>query len=351
MGKQQVIGKGYGMEELLRSYFLKAGYYVVRGVPFVYEGVDITDIDLWLYARTSSVSREITIVDAKNRRTPQAMERIFWVQGLKQAAAATSAVVATTDRRPEVKNFGRNLGVLVLDGSFLTKLCQSDEPTAHRLTDEEFISQVDRRTLGELDRDWKGRVRLCKSLLSTGLSFDNCNEWLAHARFFAEQSITRPTQKETALRCLYLVCSFVAVAVDFLLRELSFLEQNERSTLIKDGFTYGSKGSSGIKKILDVAMRLVEEHAPDGPSISQQVRSSVARELSSLNTAILGEYFSKTEVGKTLFAVARELEHLAMQRSFCSDATASVESRSMLSCLLDYWDINRVMFTEAQQST
>ncbi len=69
----QVMLKGPKMEELLRSYFLKAGYYVVRGVPFVYEGFDVTDIDLWLYSRTSSVSREITLGEAKNNKTPQAI--------------------------------------------------------------------------------------------------------------------------------------------------------------------------------------------------------------------------------------------------------------------------------------
>jgi len=351
MGKQSAFGKGHAMEEALRSYFLKAGYYVVRDVPFVYEGFDITDVDLWLYGRASSVSREITIVDVKNRRTPQAMERIFWVQGLKQATKANSAVVATTDRRQEVKDFGRDLGVLVLDGFFLAKLAKSDNPTVHRLAEEELISRIDQHSLGKLDGDWKGRVLLCKSLLPRGLSFDNCNEWFSHAKFFAEQSVIRPTQRETALRCLYLVCSLIAIAVDFLLREFSFLDQAERSALIKDGFTYGSKGSSGMKKVLNVALRLVEEHAPDGPSISKQMSSSVERQLASLNTVILGEYFSKTDVAKTLFTVARELENLAMQRGFASHATASVETRGMLSCLLDYWGIDRVMFSEGQESS
>ena len=349
MGKQPAINKGHKMEELLRSYFLKAGYYVVRGVPFVYKGFTITDIDLWLYGRSSSVSREITIVDIKNKKTPQAIERIFWVQGLKQATKATSAVVATTEGRQEVKDFGRDLGVLVLDGSFMAKLAKSDEPTAQRLGEEEFISRINEYSLGKLDGDWKGRVILCKSLLSSGLSFDNCNEWLSHARFFAEQTITKPTQQETALRCLYLVCSFVAIAVDFSLKEFSFLEQGERSTIIKDGFTYGSKGCSGMKKVLNIAMGLVEQHAVDGALISRQVRSSVERQLSSLNTVILGEYFSKIDVAKTLFTVAKELEYLSMQRVFSSHATASVAARGMLSCLLDYWGIDRVMFSEAQK--
>ena len=351
MSRQLNINKGYVTEELLRSYFLKAGYYVARGVPFVYEGYDITDIDLWLYGRASSVSREITIVDIKNRKTPQVMERIFWIQGLKLAAKATNAVVATTDKRQEVKNFGRDIGILVLDGRFLARLAGSDQPNIHRLGDEEFFSHIEQYSLGKLDGDWRGRVLLCKSLLPSGLSFDNCNEWLTHARFFAEQSITKTTQRETALRCLYLISSFIAIAVDFLQREISFLEQADRSALIRDGFTYGSKGSTGMNKVLDVAMRLVEEHAPDGTLISKQVHASIDRQLSLLNTRILGEYFSKTEVVKTLFSVGRELENLAMQRTFSSHAAASVESRSMLSCFLDYWGIDRVMFSDIEKGT
>jgi hypothetical protein len=42
--------KGYRLEELLRAYFLRAGFFVVRAVPFQHAGDDLTDIDLWLYA-------------------------------------------------------------------------------------------------------------------------------------------------------------------------------------------------------------------------------------------------------------------------------------------------------------
>ncbi len=350
MRKQTAINKGHKMEELLRSYFLKAGYYVVRGVPFVYEGFDITDIDLWLYGRASSVSREITIVDAKNKKTPQAIERIFWVQGLRLATKATNAVVATTDRRQEVKDFGRDLGILVLDGSFLAKLDKPDAPNAQRFGEEEFFGKIDEYSLGKFDGDWHGRVQLCKSLLAKGLSFDNCNEWISHGKFFAEQVITKPNQREIALRCLYLICSFIAIAVDYSMRDFSFLDQSERNALIKDGFTYGSKGSAGLKKVLNVAMGLVEQHAKDGMAISQQVRASVDLQLASLNTAILGEFFSKNDVAKTLFTVAKEFENLAMQRVFLPHTSASLELRSLLSCLLDFWGIDRVLFSEPLKS-
>ncbi len=347
MSKQTTLNKGHKIEELLRSYFLKAGYYVARGVPFTYEGFDVTDIDLWLYGRGSSVSREITIVDAKNKKTPQAIERIFWVQGLRFAIKATSAVVATTDKRQEVKDFGRDLGVLVLDGTFLGKLDKPDGPNLQRFTDEEFFQKINEYQLVKLDGDWRARIQLSKSLLAKGLSFDNCNEWLLHGKFFAEQAITKTNQRETAFRCLYLICSFIAIAVDYCMRELSFLEQSERSTLIKDGFTYGSKGSSGLKKVLNVAMGLIEQHANDGVAISNQVRFSVDRQLASLNTVVLGEFFSKNEVAKNLFIVAKEFENIAMSREFISHSVASSELKSMLFCLFDYWGIDRVMFSES----
>ncbi len=346
-GNQEALPKGPRMEELLRSYFLKTGYYVVRGVPFVYEGFDVTDIDLWLYSRTSSVSREVALVDAKNKKTPQAIERIFWVQGLRVATKATNAIVATTEKRQEVKDFGRELGVLVLDGAFLGKLAKSEDPNTARLSDEEFFARINDYSLSKLDGDWRGRIILSKSLLAKSLSFDSCNEWLGQGRFFAEQSMTKGASRETALRCLYLVCSFIVIAIDYSMKELSFLEQPERSELIKDGFTYGSRGSSGLKKVLNVAMGLVEEHATDGPTISRQVRHSVEKQLAQLNTAILGDYFSKNDVARTLFGAAKEFEQLAMTREFKSHSSASIELRSALFCLLDYWGLDRVRFSEA----
>lgn len=227
MAVRKSSGKGYMMEEILRNYFLKAGYFVVRGVPFSYEGFDVTDIDLWLYSRTSSVSREITIVDIKNKKTPQAIERIFWVKGLQKAVKASSAIVATTEKRQSVKNFGKEVGVLVLDGTFLDKLANA-ELNKNRITEDDFFSKIDNYSLGKLDGDWKGRIRFCKSLFSKQLSFDTCNELLINAHFFVEQVFVKKTQREIALRCLYLLISYLIVAIDFTLKELSFLEFSDR---------------------------------------------------------------------------------------------------------------------------
>ena len=175
--------------------------------------------------------------------------------GLKQAIKATNAIVATTDKRQEVKDFGRELGIVVLDGSFLYELSNRfSKSLSLRLSDEEFYSKISEYALQKIDGDWKGKISYCKSLLSKGLSFDNCNEWLVQAKFFTEQVLTKPKKRETSLRCLYLICSFIAIAIDFLLKDVSFLEHHERINLMVEGFTYGSKGNAGMEKVLNVSI-------------------------------------------------------------------------------------------------
>lgn len=341
MEKPIKISKGFGMEESLRSYFLKAGYYVSRGVPFRYDNFDITDIDLWLYHRTSPFSREVSIVDIKNKKTPQAIERIFWAQGLKSAIKANNAIVATTDRRREVTDFGRDLGIVVLDGSFLSRLDKLDNLLGERLTEEEFTSLVQSYVLEKMDGGWISRMRLCKSLLASDLGFDGCNEWLFHLGFFMEQAVTKPQQREIASRCYFLILSYLAITVDYLLKEILFLEQSTRIQLLRDGFTFGDRGKAGMEQILDVTMNLVEQHAENGTSISGQVKSSIRRSLATNNSAILAEHLSKNDVARCLFQVAVELESAAMSRRFVELASLGIESRSFVLCIADYFGVER----------
>ncbi|WP_369434152.1 hypothetical protein [Psychromonas sp. MME1] len=343
MGK--ILSKGFEMEEQLRNYFMQSGYFVVRGVPFAYKGFDVTDIDLWLYSRESSLTRNITIVDVKNKKTPQAIERIFWAKGLAQAVNAQNVIVATTERRKEVKEFGQDLDVLVLDGVFLSKLSKSEGFLKNRFSDEEFFDSIEKYSLSKLDGDWKGQMVKCKSLLTKGISFDSCNQWLEVSRYFAEQILTKPSQVDVALRCFYYSLSLFSIGVDFILKELSFLDHDERISKLIEGFTYGAKGLNGVTKMLSLSLSLVEQFAAEGKAISSQVRSKIMADFESLPTGIIGEYFAKSDVGKILFPVAKELEGLAMNRQFRNHLESSLELRGMLGCLLDCWEINRKEFS------
>ncbi|RWA75893.1 MAG: hypothetical protein E5V89_01120 [Mesorhizobium sp.] len=39
--------KGLKTEELVRAYFLRAGFFVMRGIKLRHDGVELTDIDMW----------------------------------------------------------------------------------------------------------------------------------------------------------------------------------------------------------------------------------------------------------------------------------------------------------------
>ncbi len=128
------------------------------------------------------------------------------------------------------------------------------------------------------------------------------------------------------------------------------LGENEK--LLFNGNLFRRQTTLKIKLVLDslsavdqTKLNELTESLKKMACISKQVRSSVEAQLSMLNTVILGEYFSKSDVAKTLFSVARELEQLAMQRTFTPHSAASLELRGVLSCLLDYWGIDRVMFS------
>jgi hypothetical protein len=88
--------KGAVLEEVLRAYFLRAGFFVVRGVPFRFADEDLTDVDLWLYERPTGASRRVQICDVKYKQRPKAVERIFWTSGLAGALEVDGAYVATT---------------------------------------------------------------------------------------------------------------------------------------------------------------------------------------------------------------------------------------------------------------
>lgn len=341
------LKKGFEMEERLRFYFLQSGYYVVRGVPFNYEGFSVTDIDLWLYSRSSPVTREITIVDIKNKRTPQAIERIFWAKGLSKAVNANSVIVATTDRRKEVKSFGKELDVQILDGTFLSRLPDSSTHLRSRLSDEEFFEVIESYSLGKLDGDWKGRIESSKGALSRGLNFDSCNEWLEQSNFFAKQVLTKPSRVDIALRCFYATLSMFVIGVDYMMKELSFLEHEERVNKLSEGFTYGTKGKDGLAKMLNLSLSLVEQFSEEGSAVSAQARAKIENEFASLPTKILGEFFSKPETGRSLFNVARELENYSMMRNFTPHSEASLETRALIGCFLDYQSINRKEFSSA----
>ncbi|RWX53513.1 hypothetical protein EDI28_21585 [Photobacterium chitinilyticum] len=333
------------MEEVLRHYLQQNGYYVVRGVPFKYKGFDVTDIDLWLYARTSSMSREISIVDIKNKKTPQAIERIFWIKGLKDCIGADKAIIATTDRRKEVTDFGKSHGVFVLDGDFLSRL--RNKENSDRLTDEEFDLLFKNYKFEKLNGDWKNRISKSKALLLDGLGFNSSLSWLEQAAFFSEQVFIGTKHTDLSARCFYLLCSFIAIAVDYILKDYAFLTVDLRTKRLAEGFTFGDKGTEAFDNNLKNATKLISAYHDNGKAISAKIQKAIDEQLSSLDSGSLAVFFSKPDVAKNLFIVANELEALAYNNNFVTHTEKSLEVRAFIGCILDYLGHDRVKFNQA----
>jgi hypothetical protein len=340
----QASPKGYQMEELLRRYFIRSGYFTVRGVPFVYEGFEVTDIDIWLYDRPSSVSRHRIIVDTKNRSTPKAIERIFWTKGLQQVLGIEQAIVATTDKRRAVTDFGREQDVLILDGAFLSRLQKSPEAFDARLTEEQFINLLGTYRPTKEGGDWRGRFKGAKRALARDLGYNAINAWLIDARYFAEQSHLVSTHREVALRVLYLFVSFVAIAFDFVMKDLAFFEPAAKLAALNDGLRHGSQGAAGTKQVLELATGLIEQYAPEQRMLAPRIRERLGKELDAIPTKLLAEYFAKQSVSQELFSVAKELEAAAYKAAFVAPSALSAAAKGMLGVLLDFWELDRKSF-------
>lgn len=299
MDKEIVLYKGERMEENLRDYFLRSGYYVVRGIKYKYKKFDITDVDLFLYGKNSSLSREKINVDIKNKKSPKALERILWTKGLQVLLNFDKCIVATTERKDEIREFAKLHDIILLDGSFLGKL----KPVSTRLVEEDFLSLLarehDERKLPI--QTWRFLYESSKSSLLNDMTFSNFNKSLAQIKYFVTESMNSLHFK-TGLRCLYVFLSHSLIILDYLLKDLAFLEQSAKEAILLDGFRYGNRGREGLKQTIALMSQLTRQKI----SIN-----SFKEEFESVETESLRDYFSKNEVANNVFNFARQFEDLA----------------------------------------
>lgn len=336
METQQNITKGELMEELIRNYFLNSGYYVVRGVKYRYEGNDITDVDLFLYGRSSSITRQRINIDIKNKKSPQAFERILWANGLRELLGFDSCIVATTDQRPVIHKFGQLHKTIILDGAFLAKMRSNSYP--NRLTEEEVTSKFAKhksyKTFG--NKDWRHIYEESKSKLLTEQDFAGFNSELTYLGYFIEKIVTDSQKREDATRMTYLIISHLLITIDFIIKDIAFLDNTDRERKLSDGFKFGNLGKDGVDKIISMAVQIS----------GNKSANSFLKSLESIPTDILRDFFSKNENTKNLFNWAREFERIGFNRKFINPDNIDAQLKGFISLLLDFFGIDRKKFFE-----
>lgn len=339
--------KGGRTEELLREYFLASGFFAVRDVPVTHAGIDITDIDIWLYLRPSPVGRERVNVDAKYKATPKALERILWAKGLQTILGLERCIIATTDRRPAVKEYGLQHDVLVLDGVFISKLANRKNGLGQgRYSEEAFLDLLGSVRDDKLLGNWKGRLHSARARLLTQLQFDGCNAWLEDVRYFVEQAATSG-RREAACRLAYLLVAYLLIGLDFTLRTLAFEEVDVRRKALEEGFRYGSRGRGRTEDALGMAAQLVIAYAPEARAVGSRLRHDLMSELDKMPVSILSEFFSRSENAKELFSLARSLEARAYATTFIPPGALEAQEQAVLGVLLDFLGIDRRSFLTA----
>lgn len=337
---KQTGDKGVMAEEALRGYFLSTGHFVVRGIPFMYVGYDVTDIDLWLYVKSSSTSRERACVDVKRKKTPQAMERVFWTRGLREVIGVERAIVVTTDNRAETRDFGLSHGVTILHGDFLQRVIKAFPPI-DRLTEEEVLSNLNSPCVIDPSVQWRPWFRGLKSLLLNSLNFDGCNQLLLAIKLLVEEYLAAGGKSSGSTRLLYICSAYFLLCLDFTTRSIVHLEAPERKNALMEGFRYGQAGKQRTEEIVEMSLRLLEEAGKADLFSRSQLRSEFDRQVAEYPADVLSEYFAKPESLKRLFDLAREFHKQAYLRELIQPQSCSAELKSIIGLFCDFWSIDR----------
>ncbi|MBF7101114.1 hypothetical protein [Photobacterium damselae] len=334
------LKKGELAEEKLRLYFLSLGYFVIRSINASYKGFDITDVDLFLYSRPSPISRERTNVDVKMKQRPQALERVFWTKGLRDVLGLEKCVVATTDKRSHIGEFGAKNEVLVLDGNFMNKLDYSERYSFERLNEEEFIQLLENYCVSEHNGSWKKDYEDAKSNILNKLNFDGVNNLLNNIHKVFEE-ICAGHQHETCYRVLYLYISFFLITLDYSIKDFSYKDKVDRVKLISNGIRFGEAGQKKSEEIIAMSSALMASFMSKEDYDINAIESEVLGQFMNIPSDGLADYLGSTKSMLRLFPIAIEFEGQAFNKKIMSPSTMSTELQSIIGLLCDFYSLDR----------
>ena len=335
------IAKGATAEEALRAYFISLGYFVVRSLPFNYKGFDVTDVDVWLYLKSSSLTRERVCVDVKRKKTPQAMERVFWTKGLREVLGVDRAVVVTTDNRRETRQFGVSHGVTVLHGDFLQRVITGHSNSSTRISEEQLFSELKVPCVLDSNISWSRFYREAKATLIVGLNYNGCNELLNRIRLLIEEYLATNKGSKASVRLLYLLTSYFLITLDYSSRLITHLDAKLRKESLAEGFRYGEAGRDRAQEIVDTALQLLADTSSPDLFSRTKLKGEVERQLSEYPAEVLAEYFAKSEVLKELFVHACVFEKAAYASQPIMPHQCSSGQKAFLGLLSDFFKIDR----------
>lgn len=342
---------GYDFEELLRAYFLRAGFYVLRGVPVRFEGEDATDIDIWLYERASGTTRRRQGVDAKFKAKPKASERILWARGIQAALGLDGVFVATTDKRPALRTLARKAGVALFDGHDLDRIRASSKVLYDdRLTEEQFAALVRAVDLSRQTREMLDGLQDVKSSVAWDFGPALVNRALDGFGVFSRGAVVSHAgsgASATLGRLSYLAASIAAVGLDYALSEEPFRPLADKRDGLINVIRYGTSNKTEGTEKLRLAAALARQYAVNGPAVAAQISAGYAAGLDAIPAEIIADHAVKMNGDGSLFAVARTLEAAAYFTDVPVFDQLTSPVKAFLGSLLDFSDVSRSKFASS----
>jgi hypothetical protein len=339
------------LEEVLRAYFLRAGFFVIRGVPFRFANEDLTDVDLWLYERPTGTSRRVQICDMKYKQRPKAVERIFWTRGLADALGVDGAYVATTDKRKSLRSVADKLDLQLIDGTDIQRI-QNSQAVLYpdRLGDEQLIQE-----LQSVDKEARNKnlqeARIdILSALSEGFGAPSAVRALeGFGRLAAAAVSYHPDSKaaRAAGRLAYLAAAITCESLDYVSVGAAFRTMDERRELILSAVRLGALSGHDGRQALKLALALVKKYAPGGAGTATAMETALRNDLERIPAEIVADQAVRLLKGDQLFTTGRELEMASYHAALPPFDSLGVQTKSMLGALLDYAAADRERFAQA----
>lgn len=332
--------KGADLEEFVRAYFARQGFFALRSVSLRFEDEEVTDIDVWSYGRQSASIRTRTLIDVKDKRSPKAFERILWARGVQLALGCDRAIVATTDSSQKVVRFAQQQKVALLSKQFLDRL-QGKIDISERLTLEQFLDNIRKYPDHKQDGDWIRQIADAKSAVVSLQPYPAFNKSMSVFRFFADRTQTRSQHREQALRCAYFAASLACIALDAALEQVLYEESSARYRAIAAGVTYGDAGDAKVQKSIETVLSVIAEGMENGRVVARQARDALDKLFENVRADIIAEHFTKEHNASMLFAVARDLEDRAHRVDGSQIQTLGTEAKSVLGVFADFVQAKR----------
>ena len=342
--------KGFETEELLRSYFLTAGFFVVRGILLKHGGETLTDVDLWVYERSTTLARRRTVIDVKDNQEPKAAERLYFIKGLAEILKVEGAGVATSDGRPALRDLAHRNGVLWLDNKDLQRLKASQRLLSpQRITDEALKQMIAAADRGRASKVFCDTYESIKASVADRFGPACANTALDGFSIFAKLAIEAHPNSDAAIlagRLTYFSLAIVAAALDFYSAETALRPYADRLANMTDAIRFGDNVKSTTEQMrwTEAAIR---EFGPEGGGLATMVRERFESALRAVPAEGLAEVVVKMEPNGKLFEAAKIFESAAYSNPVPAFDDFHLDARSFLGAALDFIGMQRLTFAKA----